>query len=77
MTRIFLLLLIGLGLYLVFRSIRGAKAKTDDQTPTVEKMVQCARCGVHLPESESVQDGDLHYCSVAHRSENDGDDARK
>lgn len=35
--------------------------------PAPEKMVVCAHCGVHLPESDSVADDQAIYCSVAHR----------
>lgn len=33
----------------------------------VEGMVACAHCGVHLPASEALNTGALHYCSDAHR----------
>lgn len=32
-----------------------------------EKMVACAQCGVHLPLSESVSDGQRHFCCEEHR----------
>lgn len=32
-----------------------------------EKMVACAYCGVHHPLSESLIDGEAHYCCPAHR----------
>lgn len=32
-----------------------------------EKMVRCAQCGVHMPESESIRDDGAHYCSAEHR----------
>nr|WP_290641543.1 PP0621 family protein [Aquabacterium sp.] len=33
-----------------------------------ENMVQCAHCGVHLPEGEALKDGHGQpYCSTAHR----------
>jgi uncharacterized protein len=32
-----------------------------------EDMVSCAHCGVNMPESESLRDGDLRFCSEAHR----------
>lgn len=39
--------------------------------PTVgaaEKMVRCAHCGIHLPQSEALAGvGALHFCSDAHR----------
>ena len=32
-----------------------------------EPIVRCARCGVHLPASEALPDGDAVYCGPAHR----------
>ncbi|PKO25718.1 MAG: hypothetical protein CVU35_02720 [Betaproteobacteria bacterium HGW-Betaproteobacteria-8] len=31
-----------------------------------ETMVQCAHCGIHLPQSESIQSHGQHFCSQAH-----------
>lgn len=35
--------------------------------PAPEKMVVCAHCGVHLPESEALSAAGKTYCSAAHR----------
>lgn len=32
-----------------------------------EKMLRCAHCGVHLPESEGIGEDDRFYCCEAHR----------
>jgi uncharacterized protein len=32
-----------------------------------EPMVECARCGLHLPRSDALAARGLHYCSAAHR----------
>ena len=32
----------------------------------IEKMLQCAHCGVHVPASENVPANGLDYCSAAH-----------
>ena len=32
-----------------------------------ERMVVCAYCGVHLPQSESVTENSACFCSDAHR----------
>jgi hypothetical protein len=32
----------------------------------VERMVACARCGLHIPQSEVVQAGGSVFCSVEH-----------
>lgn len=36
-----------------------------------ERMVRCATCGVHLPESDALADAGRHYCSTAHRDQAD------
>lgn len=36
--------------------------------PEAEKMVTCIHCGVHLPESEGLNDGGLVFCCEAHRA---------
>ena len=32
-------------------------------------MVSCAVCGVHLPQSDALPGKTLHYCSLAHRQQ--------
>jgi len=32
-----------------------------------EMMVICAHCGVHLPQSDSIVENGLNFCSEAHR----------
>lgn len=53
--------------------VKGQATPPPKPTPTptpkqAENMVQCAHCGVHLPESDTVKDGHGHlYCSASHR----------
>jgi uncharacterized protein len=64
------LVIILIGLWLVLTLIKRALAsrrKSPSDKPAVAKMVACAHCGVHIPESEAVHDGDSHYCSEEHR----------
>ena len=66
MSRLIFLFAIAAVVYLLFKSYRkdeGANRKTGEP----EDMVRCAHCGVHLPVGESVRDGDLYFCSAAHR----------
>lgn len=61
------------------RGLRGGLARKDKPgappaTPTpatpakAENMVQCAHCGVHLPQGDAVQDEQgRRYCGNAHR----------
>lgn len=37
-----------------------------------EKMVTCAFCGVHLPQSDGIAVGDKVYCCEAHRQSAEG-----
>lgn len=32
-----------------------------------ERMVKCAYCGVHVPESQALHSGGRSYCSPEHR----------
>lgn len=34
-----------------------------------QNMVACARCGVHLPESDALREGRHFYCCTAHRDQ--------
>jgi uncharacterized protein len=49
------------------RQVTGGAGASPQEDPVPEKMVACAYCGVHLPESEGVVAGDRVYCSEAHR----------
>jgi len=42
---------------------RGAK-----KVAGPERMLACAHCGVNVPESEGVRDGEVFFCCEAHRS---------
>jgi uncharacterized protein len=65
------LLLIGLTLIVLwfFRRLGNRRSRTADMPPArqPERMVKCARCGIYLPESESIADGAVHYCCAEHR----------
>lgn len=37
-----------------------------------ERMLACALCGVHVPESEGVRAGERFYCCEAHRRQAEG-----
>src|SRR5262245_38606272 len=41
----------------------GANAR---QTESAEPMVQCAQCGVHLPQGEAIAWRGQHYCRRSH-----------
>ncbi|WP_230348128.1 PP0621 family protein [Methylobacillus methanolivorans] len=66
------LLLLAIVVWLLFTILKRYRHNVDQPTqprPHPEDMVQCAHCQVHLPRSESIQDGALHYCSEAHQQQ--------
>jgi uncharacterized protein len=74
------LLLILAALVLVYFAVkayqRGVIRRAEPPSPrgrSAEKMVRCARCGVHLPRSESLMSGGEFFCSEEHRREHDRD----
>ncbi|GAB4180015.1 MAG: hypothetical protein Fur0039_24540 [Rhodocyclaceae bacterium] len=44
---------------------RGGPGGRGERSP--ERMVSCAHCGVHLPESEAVKRGQSYFCCDEHR----------
>ncbi len=62
----------------------GAAAAGERAGRTIEgePIVPCAHCGLFVPASDAVRDGERVYCSVAHRdadraAERDGRAARR
>ena len=41
--------------------------RSSQKSAAPEMMVTCAHCGVHMPQSDSVVEGGVHFCSEAHR----------
>lgn len=64
---------VALLLWLLFGRSRGHGASDRPAKPgaerasTLEGMVVCAHCGVHLPVSETLPAHGKRYCSAAHR----------
>lgn len=68
-------LLWALLIYVAWRWYETKKAADADASPaqpassaapapagSAEKMVACACCGIHLPQSEALRVAELHYC---------------
>jgi uncharacterized protein len=67
--------ILGLLLWLVWRWVirpRRRRPVTGKPPPSVQNIVRCARCGLHVPEREALQHAGRYYCSEQHRLE-DGD----
>jgi membrane protein implicated in regulation of membrane protease activity len=70
MAKFFLLVIV---LLLVFWWLFSQRKKPTDassqqaSTPTGERIVVCAQCQLHVPESESIVYEGRHYCCDEHR----------
>ncbi|HSN21566.1 MAG TPA: PP0621 family protein [Usitatibacter sp.] len=66
MGRILFFILIGIAIWLLWRgSVRVASRPAPGEARRPERgedMVQCARCGVHLPRSEAREEGGRLVC---------------
>jgi uncharacterized protein len=71
-----LLLIIGLALaFWILQSYkRKVEHRADKPVKGAEDMVRCAKCGVHLPRSESLKTNQVFYCSADHRRAHQGTD---
>lgn len=68
MGKLILLALVVLVVYWVMRGYRRSLDRRDeDEAPALESMVRCARCGVHVPRSESFEGDGAVFCSEEHR----------
>jgi uncharacterized protein len=75
MSRLILLLAVVFGMFWWLRSRAEAlrrqappprPAASPPAAGEPEAMVQCAQCGVHLPQSEAIAWRGLHYCRRSH-----------
>jgi len=72
MGRILFFVLLGVGLYVGYRIWRGGQKRSAEMRapkPSAggEAMVSCSHCGLNVPRSEALAEGDRWYCSDAHR----------
>lgn len=73
MLKYLLLLAIAWAIWWAWKKGKEAERQVDDaetkrQKPVLpERMVTCAYCGVHLPESDALPADGRHYCHEAHR----------
>jgi hypothetical protein len=63
MARILILIILFWLLYHVLKRVAaGAKQKYESPAKPDEEIVQCARCGLRIPESESQMQNDQLVC---------------
>lgn len=67
------LIILAIAIWLVITILKRYRKSLDQSDASAtntgrdsESMVQCAYCGIHLPQSESVQSDGQYFCSQAH-----------
>lgn len=55
--------------YVLFKRWLAEKQspRRGEEPRSQERMVKCAYCGVHVPESQALRNGNHSYCSPEHR----------
>lgn len=76
MRNLLIFLLVLGGIWWVRRALQrmgdaARKARRQNRLDEPERVLACAHCGVHVPESEGVRDGSGFYCCEAHRQQGD------
>ncbi len=69
MSKLLFWLLLALGAFLLFKGLKrpGRHDVAKAAKGSGERMVTCAHCGVHLPQSDSIESAGQYYCSEEHR----------
>ncbi|SIO39056.1 PP0621 family protein [Nitrosomonas cryotolerans] len=66
MGKLLFIIVVALFIYWMIKGRRRAKKQTEPLPDTIEDMVRCTHCGVHLPKSESITRQDKFFCSDDH-----------
>lgn len=68
MGKLLLLVLVAVVAYLLWRGLRRRTDAPPRRPPADgERMVDCSKCGVHLPVSEAIEAQGRYFCSDEHR----------
>jgi uncharacterized protein len=71
MSRLLLLVFVFGLIYLAFKYYAKSSSTKADSVDA-EDMVCCARCGVHLPKSQSINSDGKFFCCQSHLSDDAG-----
>jgi len=67
--KVLVLILVVIAVWFLVKGLSrpAARERRPAETGAGERMVTCAHCGVHLPESEATASGARFFCSEEHR----------
>lgn len=64
---VIILLVLWLVVHLIRRALARRRQSSGPAANDPARMVACAVCGTHIPESEAIRANDKVYCSEPHR----------
>jgi uncharacterized protein len=73
MGKLLIVVLVILAVIFIARALgAGARREREDRTDgrrvgKEERVVPCAHCGIHVPESAAIESQGRHFCSDDHR----------
>ncbi len=73
LIKLLILLALGYVAYTVWRRMKAVPTDRQRQTPRSQapRMVRCAQCQLHLPETLALRQDDKWYCCSEHRDDVD------
>ena len=67
MSKFLLLILVIVAVWWLAKGFRRKDAARDASAAVPEQMVTCSHCGLYLPRSEAIGEGDKFFCCTEHR----------
>jgi len=67
LTKFLLLILVIVVAWRLAQSARRKNAAREASRAAPAQMVSCSHCGLYLPQSEAVSEGDKYFCCAEHR----------
>lgn len=67
MNKLLLLVFVIAVVWWLAKGFRRKDAAGSGSAAVPEQMVNCGHCGLYLPQSEAVREGDKYYCCAEHR----------
>ena len=67
MSKLLLLILVIVAAWWLAKGFRRKDAAGNASEAAPEQMVNCGHCGLYLPQSEAIREGDRFFCCAEHR----------
>ena len=67
LSKLLLLIFVVMAVWWLAKGFRRKDVAKDAPEAAPEQMVTCSRCGLNLPQSEAIAEGDKFFCCAEHR----------